>query len=119
MTLRSTLSDSALATLIGVGIVLTRLPFLDTSVYGLDTDAARIAAAGAAWVETGTYVPSRFPGYPLPEMVAAALWSGGGGPLLFSGLSALLSGAAAAAFFLLLRALRVERRRATLGRADK
>ena len=110
-------SDSALATVVGLGVALTRIPFLSGSVYGLDPDAARIAAAGAAWIETGAYVPSRLPSYPLPEAAAAAIWSLGGGPLALNTLSAVLSGFAAAALFLLLRGLGLSRNRALLGSA--
>lgn len=116
MTVRwPTLSDPALAAFVGVGVALTRIPFLSPAVYGLDPDAARIAAAGAFWVETGTYVPSRLPSYPLPEAAAGIVWALGGGPLLFNALSAALSGLAATAFFLLLGGLGIERRRAALG----
>lgn len=58
--------------LAGVFVVLTRLPFLGHG-YGSDADAWRVVLAGQHLLETGHYLPSRPPGYPLPEYVAALL----------------------------------------------
>lgn len=112
---RWTSSDPALAAVIGLGIAITRIPFLSRTVYGLDPDAARIAASGVLWAEAGAYVPSRLPSYPFPEAAAAVVWELGGGALALNALSTVLSGCAAAALFLLLRGLEVGRQRALLG----
>lgn len=40
----------------------------------MDADAWRIVQSGFNLFSTGIYQPSRFPGYPLPEFIAGAIW---------------------------------------------
>ncbi|MGA9115479.1 MAG: hypothetical protein WB626_01750 [Bacteroidota bacterium] len=62
------------------GVTLTRIPFLFTG-YGADADAWRVAhTAGKLW-DSGTYNVSRFPGYPLHEIISAPFVGLGGAPL--------------------------------------
>jgi len=58
----------ALATVF-VGV---RIPWLDLG-YGTDPDAWRVALTASYLWEEGDYFPSRLPGYPLHELVTAAL----------------------------------------------
>ena len=93
------------AVLVGLVVVLSRLPFLGRG-YGSDPDAWRAISAARHLLETGRYVPSRVPGYPLPEYFDALMLHVGAGSALGIGLvSALLSGVAAALFVLLLMPL--------------
>jgi len=55
-----------------VATVATRLPFIGHG-YGEDPDAWRAMIASQQLVDTGSYVPSRTPGYPLPEYVNALM----------------------------------------------
>lgn len=88
--------------LVALLVLLSRLPFLGHG-YGADPDAWRAISASQDLVDTGRYVPSRVPGYPLPEYVDALMIHLGAGSSWGIGLlSALLSGAAAALFFHLL-----------------
>jgi hypothetical protein len=57
---------------------------------------------GHELLRDGTYVPSRSPGYPLPEVVIA-ITGYAGGFLLSNAVSALLGGSAVACFYLLAR----------------
>ncbi|MEP6604139.1 MAG: hypothetical protein ABJB69_09345 [Spartobacteria bacterium] len=52
---------------------------------------------------TGEYSVSRFPGYPVQEIVCSWIWHGG--PLALNGLTALLSAVAVTAFAALARKL--------------
>lgn len=93
------------AVLVGLVVVLSRLPFLGRG-YGSDPDAWRAISAARHLLGTGRYAPSRVPGYPLPEYFdAIMLRLGAGSPLGIGLVSALLSGAAAALFALLLMPL--------------
>lgn len=83
-------------------VLLTRIAFLGPG-YGADPDAWRVAWAARAIATTGHYEASRFPGYPLHELVSALAWRGG--PLALNGLSALLSALGAGCFALTLRRL--------------
>jgi hypothetical protein len=76
-------------------VFISRLPFLDAG-YGLNIDAWRVARVARDLAITGQYSVSRFPGYPLQEMVCALFWRGG--PWALNGLSALFSAIAATAF---------------------
>jgi hypothetical protein len=80
-------------------VFLTRIPFLDAG-YGSDPDAWRMTDAARQMAGTGLYVPSRLPGYPLPEFSYTLLAGGHSGPLLQNGLTAIL-GAVGIAFFYL------------------
>jgi hypothetical protein len=94
-------------------VILTRLPFLGHG-YGSDNDGWRAALAARHLLRTGRYLPSRPPGYPLPEYVHAAMLYLGLGSSVWIGLmSAILSGVSAALFFRLL--LPLGRTRAVAG----
>lgn len=94
-------------------VLLTRIPLLGHG-YGGDPDAWRAISAAQHLLDTGIYVPSRVPGYPLPEYVDAIMLSLGVGSAVGIGLlSAALSGASAALFLHLL--LPLGRARAALG----
>jgi hypothetical protein len=73
----------------------TRVPFLPHG-YGLDADAWRVADTARTLIETGSYAPSRLPGYPVHEFATALLV--GGGPWLVNGASAVMSVIAAGLF---------------------
>ncbi len=90
---------------IGAVVVATRLPFLGHG-YGEDPDSWRAIIAAQHLLDTGRYVPSRPPGYPLPEYVdAVMLWAGLGSSFWIGMLSAVLCGVAAALTFALLQPL--------------
>ncbi len=61
-------------------VVCTRVPFLFTG-YGADPDAWRVGFTALTLWEQGTYIVSRFPGYPLHEFLSAP-FVGIGGPVL-------------------------------------
>lgn len=87
---------------IGALVTLSRLPLLGHG-YGSDPDAWRAIFAARQLLDTGTYFPSRLPGYPLPEYVDAGMLYLGLGSSLWLGLiSAILSGIAASLFFRIL-----------------
>lgn len=96
------LSATAIAVLILLIIAISRLPFLNAG-YGTNHDAWRVAGAARHIAATGEYQVSRFPGYPVHEIVCAGFrW---GGPVALNGLSAAFSVAAAAALWLIARQL--------------
>jgi hypothetical protein len=72
----TSLSRFALPLIFG-GVVLTRLPFL-WSGYGFDPDSWRLANVARQFWKTGVYEVSRFPGYPLHEMISAPFVALGG-----------------------------------------
>lgn len=81
-------------------VVLMRLPFLGPG-YGTDPDSWAVAHVARQIAETGRYVASRFPGYPVQEYVCSLLWRGGPGALC--GASAIMSAIAAGCFALVFR----------------
>jgi hypothetical protein len=83
-------------------VFLSRLPFLDAG-YGMDPDAWRVASVGREIAQSGEYVASRLPGYPLHEYGAALLHDGG--PIAQNGATAAFSALAALLLFLIVRAL--------------
>ncbi|TFV53728.1 hypothetical protein [Blastococcus sp. TF02A-35] len=90
---------------LAVGVVLTRLPFVPGAGLGRDPDAWRIYLAGRITADSGTYTPSRPPGYPGMEAVALALhalpwW-------VFATLTTLVTAAGVVAFAALARDLGV------------
>lgn len=88
--------------LLALGVVLSRLPFLGYG-YGTDPDAWRVIVSVQRFLNTGVYVPSRPPGYPLSEYVVAAMLSIGLGSSFWIGLlSTILSGFAVALLFWIL-----------------
>jgi hypothetical protein len=52
---------------------LSRVPFVGPG-FGSDSDAWRVANSARRLAETGVYVPSRMPSYPLHEFTSAALY---------------------------------------------
>ena len=56
--------------------VATRLPWLDLG-YGTDPDAWRAALSAHYLLDSGEYLPSRLPGYPLHEFVTVPLVKAG------------------------------------------
>jgi hypothetical protein len=80
---------------LGLLILLSRLPLLGHG-YGSDADAWRAIQAGQHLLDTGHYLPSRPPGYPLPEYVLALLLQCRiATPWVVGFISAVLSGVAA------------------------
>ncbi len=75
---------------------------LGATGFGTDNDTYEMLRRGRELLRDGTYVPSRSPGYPLPEIVIAAAGYSGGN-LLSNGISALLGVVTVACFFLLAR----------------
>lgn len=98
-------SSPGLFLAITAAVFVTRLPFL-TAGYGLDPDAWRVANAARMIALSDSYVASRLPGYPVPEIICALLWRGG--PLALNGATALLSAVGVACFVLALRVLRID-----------
>src|SRR5580658_9230555 len=89
---------SAGMTLLVLAVLLTRLPFLGAG-YGVHADNWRIALAARHISETGVYEASRFPGYPIQEVVCSWFWKTG--PVGLNLLDALFSTAAALFFALI------------------
>jgi hypothetical protein len=83
-------------------VLLSRIPFLGYG-YGTQPDAWRVAETARHIASTGQYSVSRFPGYPLQELVGALIWRGG--PWAFNGLTALFSAVAVGLFALSMRRL--------------
>lgn len=54
-------------------VLLSRVPFLDAG-YGRHADAWRVARTAKTLAATGDYQPSRPPGFPLHEWLAAGVW---------------------------------------------
>jgi hypothetical protein len=87
---------------IALVITISRLFFVGTS-YGSAADAWRVVVAARHLIATGVYVPSRFPGYPLPEYFYALLLKVGlSSAYMFELPVAILSGIAVGLFFFLL-----------------
>lgn len=106
-------STLGLTALVVVVVLLSRLPLLGHG-YGSDPDAWRAIAAAQHLLDTGKYVPSRVPGYPLPEYVdAIMLYLGAGSSVGIGLISSLLSAGSAALFLHLL--LPLGRTRAVAG----
>lgn len=91
--------------LLGLGVGLTRLPFLAAG-FGLDPDAHRLALSAAAIRKSGTYVMSREPGHPVQEWVSS--WVVASGPVAVNGLTALMSCVTVVFFALFLRDAKVK-----------
>ena len=75
-------------------VLLSRLPFVGVE-YGVEFDAWRVARAAQHIAETGEYVTSRAPGYPVQEIVCSWIWRGG--PWAINGATAFFSALAATA----------------------
>lgn len=68
---------------------------------GLDADAWRLVRAAQHISATGHYIVSRFPGYPIPELMYSLLWKQGYAVL--NGITVLWSAISCAFFMLILR----------------
>jgi hypothetical protein len=75
-------------------VAMSRIPFLNAG-YGVNVDAWRVARVARQIALSGIYEVSRFPGYPLQEIICSWFWRGGAWAL--NGLSALFGVAAAVA----------------------
>lgn len=90
---------------LAVGVILSRLPFIGHG-FGTDPDAWRAVTSAEMLLETGVYVPSRPPGYPLTEFVLAGLFQVGLVSSIWMGLIATaLSAAAVVLVYLLFQPL--------------
>jgi hypothetical protein len=89
--------------LVLVVVLFSRVPFLDAG-YGVNVDAWRVARVAREIATTGQYSVSRFPGYPVQEIVCSWFWRGG--PVALNGLTAFFSLVAVAAFMWISRKLR-------------
>src|SRR5215813_9340119 len=89
---------------IAAAVLLSRLPFLSPGA-GNDNDGWFLVNAAREIAATGRYTTSRFPGYPVQEVLAAAVARAGGGPVQMNFLSALAAAACAWAFARRLRRL--------------
>jgi len=87
-------------------VLLSRLPWLGPG-YGLDPDAYRVVETGRRLVETGDWVPSRPPGFPLHEVAVAVVQALTHQPWATNLLSAVAAVGLFLAFGALLRRLRV------------
>ena len=85
--------------LLALMVFTPRIPFLDAG-YGTDQDAWNVANAAKAIRETGRYIVSRFPGYPVHEITCSLFYKGG--PVILNGLSAVASAFAAIMLFSIL-----------------
>jgi hypothetical protein len=86
--------------LVFVLVLLSRVPFLDHG-YGEHADGWRVARTAKVWAETGVYEPSRVPGFPIHEGLAALVWRWRAVGL--NGLSAVASATACVLFALYAR----------------
>ncbi|MEX0965785.1 MAG: hypothetical protein WD077_00980 [Bacteroidia bacterium] len=91
------------AVLLFVLVLMSRLPFL-SSGFGMDPDSWNMALVARHIAETGHYVTSRLPGYPMPELLYAILPES---YFIFNLISAVFSAVATVFFFLLLRHFRL------------
>ena len=84
-------------------VFLSRLPFLSAG-YGLDGDSWAVAITALKLHETGNYIVSRLPGYPVQEWLTSVVI--GGGAFAVNCLTAIVSTIGFLFFVLTLRALR-------------
>lgn len=87
-----------------LAVFISRVPFLGAG-YGVNVDAWRVARVARDMAITGQYSVSRFPGYPVQEIICSSLWRGG--PYALNGLTALLSAVAIVAFIQIGRTLQL------------
>ena len=88
--------------LVALAVLATRIPFLG-EMYGLDTDTPIVVNTARELAATGVYHTSRFPGYPVTEMVFTLVAFAG--PWVLNGLTALASAVGAGFFALIVRRL--------------
>lgn len=84
-------------------VFCSRLPFLDAG-YGVNVDAWRVARVARDIAISGQYLVSRFPGYPVQEIVCSWFWKGG--PVALNLLTTVWSAIAATVFAGIARKLR-------------
>jgi len=72
-------------------VLLSRLPFLDAG-FGNDPDGWRVATTARYIATNGEYYASRFPGFPVVELICALVWKHGA--LAMNFLTALVSAVA-------------------------
>lgn len=82
-------------------ILITRVPFIGVG-YGLDWDAWRVIHSALTLDESGQYIASRLPGYPILEISYSYIWQF---PYICNGITALLSVISYIYFFLILDSL--------------
>ncbi len=99
-----TLRDSAAFVLLAMIVAISRIPFLGNG-YGTDPDAWRVVAVARSFVAEGVYSVSRFPGYPVQEILSSLLLSGG--PWALNGATAFFSIVATVFFALSIRRLEI------------
>ena len=87
-------------------VLMTRIPWLQPG-YGVDSDAWRVVLAARHIKETGDYMLSRLPGYPLQEYLLS--WISMSTPVIVNGMTALFSSVACLYFVLVLRFFRIKR----------
>ncbi|CAN5557410.1 hypothetical protein BH11BAC1_BH11BAC1_23110 [soil metagenome] len=68
-------SDSFKFWLFALVIFLSRIPFLSQG-YGLDGDSWSVAITARDISQTGSYAVSRFPGYPVQELICSLFYNG-------------------------------------------
>lgn len=95
----------AAAVALAIVYLLSRLPWLPLG-FGTDPDAWRVAISARYLWEHGQYFPSRLPGYPLYELITAALYPGGA--LVTNSSTLIVSFAGVLLFASVLKRLRVE-----------
>src|SRR5690349_13050571 len=95
--------DFARYLLFGIFILATRIPFLADG-YGLDSDAWGVALTARNIAEYGQYEVSRFPGYPVQEIILSFIAKQG--PFAFNFATALMSAIGVMFFAFTLRKLR-------------
>ena len=89
-----------------IAAILTRLPWLSPG-YGMDPDAWRVITSARHIAQTGEYVFSRPPGFPVHEYLIA-LTPAKTSPLYSNGITALFSSVASLFFALILRYFRIK-----------
>lgn len=84
-------------------VFLSRIPFLFTG-FGMDGDSWAVAVAAKSFLNTGVYEVSRFPGYPVHELISSVVsW---GGYFAANLLTTIVSTLGFIAFALILKQLR-------------
>jgi hypothetical protein len=98
------------------GVVLIfRIPVMDLG-YGIDPDGWRVVSTSNQIAETGQYVASRLPGYPLQELIYAFLHALGIplNPLITNGITAVFSALSCILLLMILYVLNVSELQAIL-----
>jgi len=101
-----TRNEGILLVVICIATILTRLPWISQG-YGIDPDAWRVITSARHIAQTGEYIFSRPPGFPIHEYLVA-LAPVKISPLYSNGITALFSGVASLFFALILRYFRIK-----------